>query len=145
VDYDELMRLVTTAFSDALPPAEDNIVCHDCEECADLLNDVRGRSPAELSDSWVEKSFDQLPFFSDDAKRYYFPAFLRVAASKPDSLVAQFVLYSLADDFKMQPSGGYSEQQKQAFRDYLSYIESQADEFEQEYFAKAKALWHAVT
>jgi hypothetical protein len=139
------MQHIRAAFADAPPSAPDNIVCHDCEECRALLSDVRDRSPAELSDAWVEKSFDQLPFFSDDAKRYYFPAFLRVAALKPDSLVAQFVLYSLSKDFRMQPSGGYSEQQKQAFQYYLAYIESHVDEFEQEYFAKAKALWHAVT
>ena len=145
MDYDELMKHITAAFTDAPPPAPDNIVCHDCEECAALLSDVRGRTPAELPDTWIEKSFDQLPFFSDDAKRYYLPAFLRVAARKPDSLVAQFILYSLSDDFRMQPSGGYSERQKQAFRDYLSFIEPQVDEFEEEYFAKAKALWHAVT
>ncbi|MGI9088939.1 MAG: hypothetical protein ACR2HH_14555 [Chthoniobacterales bacterium] len=145
MDYDELMRHINAAFSDAPVPADDNIVCHDCEECRALYNNVRGHTPDELSDSWVERSFDQLPFFSDDAKRYYFPAFLRVGALKPDSVVAQFVLYSLSGDFRMQPSGGYSDAQKQAFRDYLAYIESHADEYEQEHLAKARALWHPVT
>src|SRR6478752_2718083 len=91
MDYDELMRHIRAAFADAPPPADDNIVCHDCDECRALYNDVRGHTPDELSDSWVEKSFDQLVFFSDDAKRYYLPAFLRVGALKPDSTVAQFV------------------------------------------------------
>ena len=130
---------------DAPPPAPDNIVCHDCQECAALVSDVRGRSPAELSDAWVEKSFDQLPLFSDDAKRYYLPAFLCVAAVRPDSVVAQFVLYSLSDDFRMQPSGGYSERQKQAFRDYLSFIEPHVDQYDREHFEKARALWYPVT
>jgi hypothetical protein len=146
VDYDELMRHIKAAFADAPPPADDNIVCHDCEECRALYSDVRGHAPDDLSDSWVEKSFDHLPFFSDEAKRYYFPAFLRVAALKPDSLVAQFVLYSLSDDFRMQPIGGYSTKQQQVFRDFLSYIEPHVDEYEREHhFAKASALWHAVT
>jgi len=69
VDYDELMQHIKAAFADAPPPADDNIVCHDCEECRALYSDVRGHTPDELSDSWVEQSFDQLPFFSDDAKR----------------------------------------------------------------------------
>ena len=145
MDYDELMRHIRAAFADVPPPADDNIVCHDCDECRALYNDVRGHTPDELSDSWVEKSFDQLVFFSDDAKRYYLPAFLRVGALKPDSLVAQFVLYSLSDNFRMQPSGGYSQQQRQAIADYLSYIEQGVSEFEQDYFAKSRALWHTVT
>ena len=145
MDYDELMRHIRAALADAPPPADDNIVCHDCEECRALYSDVRGHAPDDLSDCWVEKSFDQLPFFSDDAKRYYLPAFLRVGALKPDSLVAEFVLYSLSDDFRMQPSGGYSQQQRQAIADYLSYIDQGVSEFEQDYLAKARALWHAVT
>ena len=145
MDYDELLQHIRAAFADAPPPADDNIVCHDCEECRALLSDVRGHAPDELSDSWIEQSFDQLPCFSDDAKRYYFPAFLRLAALKPDSTVATFVIYSLADDFRMHPSGGYSSQQQQVFRDFLAYIEPRADEYNREYFAKAVALWHPVS
>ena len=144
MEYDELMQQIKSAFADAPAPSEDNIVRHECEECFALRDDVRGHTPDELSDSWVEQSFDQLPFFSDDAKRYYFPAFLRVAALRPDSLVAQFTLYSLSDNFRMQPSGGYSPQQKQAIRDFLGYIETRVDEFNQEYVTKAKALWQTV-
>jgi hypothetical protein len=145
MDYDELMRHIRAAFADAPPPADDNIVCHDCDECRALYNDVRGHTPDELSDSWVEKSFDQLVFFSDDAKRYYLPAFLRVGALKPDSTVAQFVLYSLSDPFRMQPSGGYSLRQQQAIGDYLDHVEAGVSEFERDYFTKAHALWHTVT
>jgi hypothetical protein len=144
MECDELIQEIQSAFADAPAPSEDGIICHECDECFALRDDVRGRKPDELSDSWVEQSFDQLPFFSDDAKRYYFPAFLRVAAIKPDSLVAQFALYSLSDEFRMQPSGGYSPQQKQAIRDFLGYIETRVDEFNQKYVTKAKALWQTV-
>ncbi len=145
MEYDELMQQIKTAFADAPAPAEDGIICHECEECLALRNDVRGHTPDQLSDSWVERSFDQLPLFSDDAKRFYFPAFLRVAALKPDSLVARFVLYSLSDDFRMQPSGGYSPKQKQAIQNFLGYIETRLDENDHEYVAKAKELWQSVT
>jgi hypothetical protein len=145
MECDALIRQIKSAFADAPAPAKDNIVCHECPECFALRDDVRGRTPDELSDSWVEQSFDQLPFLSDDAKRFYFPAFLRVAALKPDSLVAQFVLYSLSNSFRMQPSGGYSAQQKQAIRDFLEYTETRVDENGQEYVARAKALWQTVT
>jgi hypothetical protein len=98
-----------------------------------------------LSDSWVERSFDQLPFFSDDAKRFYLPAFLRVGALKPNSLVAQFLLYALSDEFRMHPSGGYSQQQKQAIRDYLQYAGQGLEDLDREYLEAAKALWQAGT
>jgi hypothetical protein len=144
MECDELIQEIKSAFADAPAPSDGSIICHECEECFALRDDVRGRTPDELSDSWVEQSFDQLPFFSDDAKRYYFPAFLRVAALKPDSLVTQFALFSLSDEFRMQPSGGYSPQQKQAIRDFLGYIETRVDEFDQKYVTKAKALWKTV-
>ena len=145
MDYDELMQRIRAAFDDAPPPTDDNVVCHDCEECRSLVSDVRGHTPEELTDSWVEQSFDQLPFFSDDAKRYYLPAFLRVSALKPDSTVAQFVLYALSRDFRMQPSGGYSLEQKQEIRDYLDYIQPHLDESDRQDFAEASALWPPVT
>jgi len=144
MEYAELMQQIKSAFADAPAPSEDNIVCHECDECFSLRDDVRGRTPDELSDSWIEQSFDQLPFFSDDAKRFYLPAFLRFAALRPDSLVTQFALYSLSDGFRMQPSGGYSSPQKQAIRDFLGYTETHVDESGQEYVTKAKALWQTV-
>ena len=143
MEYDELMQHIKSAFADVPAPSEDSIVCHECEECFTLRDDVRGHTPDELSDSWVEQSFDQIPLFSEDAKSYYLPAFLRVAALKPDSLVTQFSLYSLSDEFRMQPSG-YSPQQKEAIRDFLGYIETRVDEFDQDYVTKAKTLWQTV-
>jgi hypothetical protein len=144
MECDELIQGIKSAFADAPAPSEQSIICHECEECFALRDAVRGHTPDELSDSWVEQSFDQLVFFSDDAKRYYLPAFLRVAAHKPDSLVTQFALYTLADDFRLQPSGGYSPQQRQAIRDFLGYIETRVDEYGQKYVTEAKALWQAV-
>lgn len=72
-------------------------------------------------------------------------AFLRVAALKPDSLVAQFVLYELSDEFRMQPSGSYSTKQKQAIRHFLEYAEGRAAHSDRENVAKAKTLWQSGT
>jgi len=41
MDYDELMQQIKSAFADAPAPSEDSIVCHKCEECFALLDDVR--------------------------------------------------------------------------------------------------------
>ena len=64
VEYDGLMQKIRTAFADAPRPADDALVCDECEECAQLRDSLRGRSPDELSDAWVERSFDQLPLMS---------------------------------------------------------------------------------
>jgi hypothetical protein len=145
MECDELLRHIKFAFADAPAPSDDNIVCHECAECLTLRDDVRGHTPDELPDSWVERSFDQLPFFSDDAKRFYLPAFLRLAVLKPDSLVAQFLLYALSDEFRMHPSGGYSPHQKQVIRAYLEYAEHRVDDHGREYVEKAKTFWQPGT
>ena len=145
MEYDELMQQINSAFADAPAPAEDNIVCHECEECFALRDDVGGKIPDDLSDDWVERSFDQLPLLSDEAKRFYFPAFFRVAALKPDSLVTQFTLFSLSDDFRMQPDGGYSPQQKQAIRNLLAFLKPRVGDSEREYVEKAETLWQSDT
>ena len=144
MECDELLRQIKSAFAEVPAPSDDNIVCHECEECHALRDDVRGHRPDELPDSWIEQSFDQLPFFSDDAKRFYLPAFLRVAALKPDSLVAQFLLYALSDEFRMYPSGGYSAQQKQVIRHYLEYAQHVGN-YDQECVDKAKTIWQPGT
>ena len=144
MEYDELMQQIKAAFADAPASPEENIICHECDECFRLRDSVRGRSPDELSDSWVEDSYDQLPLFSDDAKRFYFPAFLRFAALKPDSKVTEFLLYDLSSEFRKQPNGGYSPCQKQAIQDFLAYIESRVDDFAREDVKKAKDVWQRV-
>jgi hypothetical protein len=141
---DELFQLLESAFSEVPMPPEDCIVCHECEECFSLRDEVCGRTPNELTDTWVEQNFDKLPLFSDDAKRFYFPAFLRFASLNPDSLVTQFTLYSLSDDFRMQPSGSYSMKQSQAILSFLKYVETRVDESDQESVSKARKRWQTL-
>jgi hypothetical protein len=145
MSYDDLMQQIRVAFADVVRPADDDLVPHHCDECDVLRADLRGRSPDDLSDGWIERSFDQLVFMSDDAKRYYIPAYLRVAARDPGSTVAQFVLYSLSDEFRFQPSGGYTSSQQRAILDFLSFIEPQSDSEQKEHISKARERWNAVT
>jgi hypothetical protein len=141
MSYDDLMRQIRVAFASAARPADDALVPHHCDECDALRDDLRGRTPDELSDDWVERSFDQLVFMSDNAKRYYLPAYLRVAARDAESTVTQFVLYSLSDEFRFHPSGGYTPSQRQALLDFLSFIEPQSDPNQKEYISRARELW----
>ena len=140
MDADTLIRRIDAAFSEASYP-QGNFICHECDECFELYDDIKGCTPAELSDRWIEQSFDKLPLLSDEAKRYYLPAYFRVSVHKPDSLVTQFLLYTLADGFRMEPDGGYSAPQKEAIRDFLEYIRPHSDEHNLEYLNQAKTLW----
>ena len=144
MSYDELLQKISEAFATAPRPADDALVAHECEECANLQDALRGQSPEELSDAWVQKSFDQLPFMSDDAKRFYLPAYLRVAARAPDSTVAQFVLFALTSDHRWQPVGGYTSPQRLAVSDFLAYIEPMSDTLQKEDIAKARERWKPV-
>ncbi|CAN5908909.1 hypothetical protein BH11VER1_BH11VER1_09220 [soil metagenome] len=141
MSYDDLMQQIREAFASVARPADDALVPHHCDECNALRGDLRGRAPNELSYDWVVRSFDQLVFMSDDAKRYYLPAYFRVAARDPESTVTQFVLYSLSDEFRFQPSGGYTPSQRQAILNFLSFIEARIDSEEKEYISKARELW----
>ncbi len=140
MSYDELIKVIEAAFSD-VPTPRDNIICHECNECFELHDALFGRAPNDLSDAWIERNFDQLPLLSDDAKQFFFPAYLRIGALKPDSLVSQFILYALEDDFRWQPSGGYSSQQKGAILDYLNYVEPRMEDDDRNSFEKARKLW----
>jgi hypothetical protein len=141
MSYDNLMQQIREAFVSAARPADEALVPHHCDECDALRGDLRGRTPDELSDDWIQRSFDQLVFMSDEAKRYYLPAYLRVAARDAESTVTQFVLYSLSDEFRFHPSGGYTPSQRQAILDFLSFIEPQSDPKQKEDILKARELW----
>jgi hypothetical protein len=141
MSYDDLMQQIRAAFASAARPADDALVPHHCDECDALRGDLRGRTPDDLSDDWVERSFDQLVFMSDEAKRYYLPAYFRLAARDPESTVTQFVLYSLSDEFRFHPSGGYTPAQRKAVLDFLSFIEPQSDSNQKEYISRARELW----
>jgi hypothetical protein len=139
------MQQIRAAFADASRPADDALVCHDCPECHALGEDLHGRTPDELADEWIVRSFDQLPFMSDEAKRYYLPAYLRVAARDPRSTVAQFVLFELAADHRWQPQAGYTPAQRQAILAYLSLVEPQLDATDTDHLAAARRRWSNVT
>ena len=146
MELQELLQRIQIAFFIVPQPSKDAIVCHACKECLELRDGVFGHTPDQLTDSWVEDNFDQLPLLSDDAKRYYLPAYLRVSACNPDSTVSQFVLFALKGDHRWEPFGGYSKEQRQAICEYLQFLESRTiDENYQKDIAAAKSLWQLNT
>ena len=146
MERQDLMKRIQNAFASAPQPSEDEIICHSCKECLELRDGVYGHTPDELTDSWIEENFDQLPLLSDDAKRYYLPAYLRVSACNPDSTVSQFILFALKDDHRWEPTGGYSSEQRQAICEYLQFLEDRtADEYYRKDIAEAKSVWELNT
>lgn len=141
MSYNELMQQIREAFAGAVRPADDALVPHHCHECDTLRGDLCGRTPDELTDDWVERSFDQLPLMSDSAKRYYLSAYLRVAARDAESTVTQFVVFSLSDEFRFDPSVGYTPAQRQALLDFLEFIEPQSGPYQKEEISRARELW----
>jgi hypothetical protein len=138
------MRHIYAAFTKV--PRPEHIIAHECDECFKLHDDLQEQAPRQIPDVWVERNFDKLPLFTDEAKRFFLPAYLRVGALAPNSLVSQFVLYTLADDFRFQPVDGYSSKQRQAITNYLEFIAPQLDEtMDPKVLSDARTLWHAVT
>ena len=121
MEPDELIAQIQAAFAGVARPAPDNVVCHECDECNELRDGLLGFPSADLPDAWFDWNWDQLPLLSDEAKRYYLPAYLCFALRQPDSLAAEFVLYALGSDHRWQPQGGYSQAQQQAICDYLAF------------------------
>ena len=95
----DLLRLVESSFPQAQAPPDKLTNCG-CPECRDLDTAFRGRKWNEIPDSVVEYEHGSLPSFSDEAFRYFLPAYLhRSIRDYPDmTAVPEFLLYALAPD-----------------------------------------------
>jgi hypothetical protein len=138
------MQHIHAAFTKV--PRPEHIIAHECDECFKLRDDLQDKQPRQIPDAWIERNFDKLPLLTDEAKQFFLPAYLRVGALAPTSLVSEFVLYTLADDFRFQPVDGYSPEQKQAITNYLEFIAPHLDDtMDPKFLSDARTLWHAVT
>jgi hypothetical protein len=138
------MQHIHAAFTKV--PRPEHIIAHECDECFKLRDDLQDKQPRQIPDAWIERNFDKLPLLTDEAKQFFLPAYLRVGALAPNSLVSEFVLYTLADDFRFQPVDGYSLEQKQAIANYIEFIAPHLDDtMDPKFLSDARTLWHAVT
>ena len=105
------------------------------------MRDFSGQVPRTMAQSIVESHFGDLSLFTDAAKQYFLPAFLRISISVPESLVTEFILYSLDSDHRWNPPGGYTQSQKDALLAYLDYVEPRIDEVFHKDLQSARARW----
>jgi hypothetical protein len=138
---DALFQQVAYAFREVPYPGDQNIVCHDCDECFTILQHFRGLSPQEATPEIIAEHFDSLPLLTAEAKQYLLPAYLRESIRDPHSLVCQFTLYTLEDVHRMAPHGGYTVSQRSAINAFIDYIASQAGEEYVNELARAKTQW----
>ena len=71
----QVLAEVIDAFGDLRVP-ERPVDC-ECDECQDIHADFVGRTWQDVDARTVEKHYDALPLFSDEAFVYYLPAYMR--------------------------------------------------------------------
>jgi len=90
-----------------------------------------------LPDEVASRHRWDLPLLSDDAKKYYLPAWLTRAAEDPKSDYADSLVYALSADHRWMPSDPYTEEQWAAITSVLKYLAENADEYSKEEITKA--------
>lgn len=137
----QLIEQIVQAFRKVRYPGDTEIICHPCDECYRLLHDFSGQVPRTMPLSIIEAHFGDLSLFTDAAKQFFLPAFLRASICAPKSSVTEFVLYSLDSDHRWDPPGGYSQSQKNAILAYLDYIGLRIDAMLHKDLQNARARW----
>ena len=136
-----LINRIYDAFETAPYPGDDRLICHQCDECFRLRDDFKGKKPQNVDSNTVYYHQDSLPLFSDEAKRYFLPAFLRESIMKPDWSITEFLIYSFDSDHRWKPEGGYTKEQIEIVEEYFDFIEAYIDEFDKDNFESAKLRW----
>lgn len=90
----QLSAKIKAAFPDP-PPAAFPIVVHQCDECARVDADFRGKRWSKVALDTLKYHYDSLPLLSPEAFRYYLPAFMLGALADLDSNLPDFTLGSL--------------------------------------------------
>jgi len=126
-----LTELIRSAWCECPPPDQDNIIEHQCLECHRVRDDFRNKRPEDIPSEVLEYHSDSLPFFSANAKRYYYPAYLLHAISdverRGDSNVTMFLLFDLGSDHRHDPDGGFTQNQIEAVLSFLNFVTEHDD------------------
>ena len=136
----EVESLVRDSFCNVASPGDD-IICHECPECFELFDSFNGQIWTNIPDDLLVSHLDSLPLFSDSAKQYFYPAYLIYAIHHPESSVAEFLLYSLASDFRHQPETPYSLSQIKAIFGFLDILESSRPDYFDKDILQARTYW----
>jgi hypothetical protein len=128
-DTELLLRQVTAAFAGTKAPATGDIAPHRCGECDDLRDHLVGHTPDHIPDEVLSTHRWDLPLLSDNAKKYFLPAWLSRAIEDPQSDYAESVIYAVIADHRWSPTEPYTEEQWSSIRAVLQYLESNVDQY----------------
>jgi len=119
---------IATAFEAVPYPGDDDIALHECPECRQIREDLRGKSSQVLADDVLERRCDSLPLLSPTAFHYFVPAYMFYSLSHPDSVVAFFTFQGLGgsgvDAIGWERFRRFSRQQGEAVIAFLESFKS---------------------
>jgi hypothetical protein len=119
---------IASAFKEVPYPGDDQIALHECAECRQIRDDLRGKSLQVLADGVLERRFDSLPLLSSIAFHYFVPAYMLYSLSHPDSEVAFFTFQGLGiagiDAIDLERFRLFSRQQREAVIAFLEFFKS---------------------
>jgi hypothetical protein len=104
-----LRAQVLDAFASVPKPAV--IAPHRCPECNELAGDLAAFSGESLPDTAFSKHVWDLPLLSDEAKRYYLPAWLLRAYPEDTWSACDALVRALEADHRWNPEPTYTEAQ----------------------------------
>jgi hypothetical protein len=127
LSVEKLQAEIEAAFSDVAPPATDNIIEHDCEECRSVERTFRNKDWRRLEREKVKSAYDKLPLFTPEAFIYFLPAFMIYSLPEPESEVCEFLVYALADkkvsvEWWQERLDKFTEAQKAACNLFLRWL-----------------------
>ncbi len=97
LSVENLQFKIETAFSDVAPPASNNIIEHECQECRDVERNFRNQSWRNIEPEKIKWAYDKLPLFTPEAYIYFLPAFMLYSLREPESEVCEFLVYGLTN------------------------------------------------
>ena len=107
-------------------------------ECDQLAGDLEGFSPLELPFDLLSHHRWDLPLLSEEAKRYYLPAWMLASIQEPDSDFTDALLMNFDSDHRNE---GYSEIQKAVILEYLRYIRDRGSNLDEHAIQSAEERW----
>jgi hypothetical protein len=139
MDRESLIIETQAAFRGVEKPELNDIAPHKCLECDELRNDLHPYEFLNIPPTVLDKHRWDLPLLSDDAKRYYLPAWILRSINDPQSDYTQALLFALKSDHRWFPTAPYTDRQWRLIARYLEFLEPMVDEFTLRDVVMAKA------
>ncbi len=138
MDSQKLIGRIVEAFEAEDTLSFEEVTPHRCEECDELAVNLDGLSPLEVQLDLLYHHRWDLPLLSEEAKRYYLPAWMLASIQEPDSDFTDALVMNLDSDHR---NGGYSEVQKSVVLDYLRYIRDRGSHLDDHAIERAERRW----